>query len=106
MSPKRALVQQLTCMTIQVVLSARIGEAARPALALLLEQLDLTILSFEAPHALAARVAFLRYGRGRHPASLNFGDCLTYAIARVSNLPLLFVGDDFALTDLEPALAG
>ncbi len=44
--------------------------------------------------------AFQRYGKGRHPASLNFGDCLTYAVARIAGLPLLFTGDDFARTDL------
>lgn len=87
-----------------IVLSARIADEARPTLALLLEQLDLRILPFDAGHARAAREAFLRYGRGRHPAALNFGDCLAYAVAKVSNLPLLFVGDDFARTDLEPVL--
>ena len=44
--------------------------------------------------------AFLRYGKGRHPTGLNYGDCLTYAVARLSGLPLLCVGDDFAQTDL------
>lgn len=48
--------------------------------------------------------AFHRYGKGRgHPAQLNFGDCLSYAVARSRNLPLLFKGDDFARTDLVPA---
>ena len=62
-------------------------------------------MPFEAVHARAAREAFARYGRGRHPATLSFGDCLTYATASVSGLPLLFVGDDFSQTDVEPALA-
>ena len=87
-----------------IVLTARLGKEARPTLALLLEQLDLTVIPFEAVHARVARQAFDRYGRGRHRAALNFGDCLTYAIAEVSGLPLLFVGDDFAQTDLVPAL--
>lgn len=86
-----------------IVLAARLGKDANPALALLLEHLDLGIVPFEGIHARAAREAYLRYGRGRHPAALNFGDCLTYAIAKVSGLPLLFVGDDFAQTDLDPA---
>jgi len=60
------------------------------------------IVPFEALHARVAREAFRRYGRGRHPAGLNFGDCLTYAVAKVERLPLLFVGDHFAKTDLEP----
>ncbi|MDH3403753.1 MAG: type II toxin-antitoxin system VapC family toxin [Acidobacteriota bacterium] len=87
-----------------IVLAARIGEAAGPALALLLEHLDLRVVPFEALHARVAREAFRRYGRGRHSAELNFGDCLTYAVAKVARLPLLFVGDDFAQTDLEPGL--
>ena len=49
--------------------------------------------------------AFLRYGRGSgHPAKLNFGDCFAYALAKARNLPLLFKGDDFIHTDVEPAL--
>lgn len=87
-----------------IVLAARLGANGRPILAMLLEQLDLEVMPFEAAHALAAREAFLRYGRGRHPAGLNFGDCLTYAIAKVSGQPLLFVGNDFSQSDLEPVL--
>jgi ribonuclease VapC len=47
--------------------------------------------------------AFSRFGKGRHPAALNFGDCMTYAIAEVARRPLLCVGEDFAQTDLELA---
>jgi ribonuclease VapC len=45
-----------------------------------------------------------RFGKGNHPAGLNFGDCFAYALAKERNLPLLFKGDDFASTDLRPAL--
>ncbi len=56
-------------------------------------------------HFLAARTAFDRFGKGRgHPAQLNFGDCLSYAMAKVAGAPLLFKGDDFRHTDIEPAL--
>lgn len=51
-----------------------------------------------------ARVAFDRFGRGRHPASLNFGDCFAYALAKAHNAPLLYKGDDFTLTDIRPAI--
>ena len=51
----------------------------------------------------AARTAFLLYGRGRHPAALNLGDCASYALAKQRNLPLLFKGDDFPRTDLQRA---
>ena len=73
---------------------------------MLVEGLGLAVVPFEAVHAREAREAFLRYGRGRHPAGLNFGDCLTYAVARVAGQALLFVGSDFRQTDLEPALPG
>ena len=52
-----------------------------------------------------AREAFLRFGKGRHPAGLNCGDCASYALAKSLNIPLLFKGGDFAMTDIVPALA-
>lgn len=51
-----------------------------------------------------AREAFLRFGKGRHPAGLNFGDCFSYALARTLDAPLLFVGQDFTQTDVQVAL--
>ena len=87
-----------------LVLAATLGEDSRAVLARLAEDLDLTVIPFEAAHAREARDAFLRYGRGRHPAKLNFGDCLTYAVAKLSRQPLLFIGDDFSQTDLASAL--
>jgi ribonuclease VapC len=51
-----------------------------------------------------ARVGYVRFGRGNHPARLNYGDCFSYALAKVSGEPLLFKGGDFAQTDIEPAL--
>lgn len=61
-------------------------------------------IPFTADHAAVARHAFLRYGKGRHPAALNFGDCIAYATARLEAMPLLFKGDDFRLTDIEAAV--
>ena len=52
----------------------------------------------------AARAAFHRFGRGRHPAKLNLGDCMTYGLAKIMDVPLLYKGSDFALTDLRSAL--
>lgn len=67
---------------------------------------NLTLLPFTAAHTFIARQAFDRYGKGRrHPASLNFGDCLCYAIAKRDELPLLFKGNDFSMTDLVPAVS-
>ena len=64
----------------------------------------LLIEAFTAQHAIVARQAFRQYGKGRHPAGLNFGDCIAYAVAKSDNLPLLFKGNDFPKTDIEPAL--
>lgn len=62
------------------------------------------VVSFDETMALVGIDAFTRYGKGRgHPAQLNFGDCLSYAVAKSRNLPLLYKGHDFARTDLVPA---
>lgn len=58
---------------------------------------------FDEHHRSEALAANCRYGRFRHPAALNFGDCIAYATARLAGEPLLFVGDDFTQTDVEPA---
>ena len=87
-----------------IVLAAKLGEASRAILSRLVEDLDLVVLPFTAAHGREAREAFLRFGRGRHPAALNYGDCLTYATAKLAGQPLLFVGEDFHRTDLDIAL--
>ena len=69
----------------------------------LLDRLGLDVVPFGDAHWRVAVGAFVRYGRGRHRAGLNFGDCLTYAVASLADEPLLFVGDDFAHTDLTAA---
>jgi ribonuclease VapC len=61
-------------------------------------------VAFDAGHIAAAREGFRRFGKGRHRAGLNFGDCCAYALARTLDAPLLFKGDDFALTDVRRAL--
>jgi len=69
-------------------------------LMLVMTRFEVTVVPFGQDHWLMAWAAFLRYGKGRHPAGLNFGDCLTYAVAKLSGLPLLCIGGDFAQTDL------
>ena len=69
----------------------------------LVAELGVTVVPFGEPEWRLAADAFSRFGRGRHPASLNFGDCLAYAAARSLGDPLLFVGDDFAKTDVASA---
>ena len=76
---------------------------ARPALSRLVQAAALTIVPFAEDHWRTAVEAYLRFGKGRHAAGLNFGDCLTYATAKLAGQPLLCVGDDFSKTDLELA---
>jgi ribonuclease VapC len=79
------------------VLSRRLDE--------LLELLRIDLAAFDANKAAAARAAYADFGRGSgHPAGLNFGDCLSYGLAKATGQPLLFVGGDFAQTDLHSAL--
>lgn len=72
-------------------------------LASFLQQRNFDIVSFSDAHWRVAQSAFVRYGNGRHPAALNFGDCLTYAVAAVAGEPLLCVGNDFVQADLKLA---
>ena len=71
----------------------------------LLVTLTVRIDAFDAAQATTAIAAFTKYGKGRHPAALNFGDCCAYALAKSLNLPLLYKGNDFAQTDIASALA-
>lgn len=89
-----------TSAELGLVLSARLGADARPMVAGLLDSLEIATIAFSDAHWRTAIEAFWRYGRGRHAAALNFGDCLTYAVASLANEPLLYVGDDFTRTDL------
>lgn len=69
------------------------------------ERWSVVVTPFDNRHWQIAMAAFLRYGKGRHPAALNYGDCMTYATAHLAGMPLLFVGEDFRKTDITPALA-
>jgi ribonuclease VapC len=67
----------------------------------LLRELGVEIAAVTREHAELARAAYRRFGKGRHPAGLNFGDCFSYALARALGEPLLFIGNDFGKTDVE-----
>ena len=86
-----------------IVLSARLGVDARPMLARLIQEFEITIVPFGDAHWREAVSAYVRYGRGRHKAKLNFGDCMSYATAKLANQPLLFVENDFSRTDIQSA---
>jgi ribonuclease VapC len=81
-------------------MQARRGDDGARDLDLLLAKLRVDIAAVTASQADIARKAFRRYGRGRHPANLNFGDCFAYALAKDKSAPLLFKGNDFRQTDV------
>ena len=87
-----------------IVAASRHGPAALPKLDLLVRVSNIEIIPFTRAAAYMASEAFIRYGKGRHPAGLNFGDCMSYALAKTEVMPLLFKGDDFRRTDVEAAL--
>lgn len=88
-----------------IVLVARLGVPGKTLLARFIAESGLSVVPFGTEHWPVAVDAFARYGKGRHPAALNFGDCLTYAIARLADEPLLCKRNDFAQTDLRLVLA-
>ncbi len=92
-----------TMVEAGIVLTARLGPTGMGMLARLMQEGGVSIVPFGAAHWTAAVDAFDRYGKGRHPAALNFGDCLSYATASLARKPLLAIGQDFAQTDLELA---
>ena len=83
-----------------IVIEARFGESGGRELDLWLHRAAVDLVAVDADQADIARAAYRTYGRGRHRAGLNFGDCFSYALAKVSGQPLLFKGDDFAQTDI------
>jgi ribonuclease VapC len=86
-----------------LVLCSRLGRAGKTLLARFLQEAEIEVVEFTADHWTVAADAFIAYGKGRHRAGLNFGDCMTYAVARLAGEPLLCLGNDFPTTDLELA---
>jgi ribonuclease VapC len=89
-----------TLAEVGLILASRLGRDPRDLLVRLLHEFGIAEIPFGEPHWREAINAFQRFGRGRHKAQLNFGDCLTYAVARLANEPLLHTGNDFPETDL------
>ena len=83
-----------------MVLSSRLGLDARSLLMDFVRDGEIEVVPFTDDHLSAAIGAFQRFGKGRHPAALNFGDCLSYAVANVGGMELVYVGEDFGRTDL------
>lgn len=94
------LVSAATVLETGIVVEGRQGEAAGREFDLFVVRADLQIVAVDAEQADLARSAWRKYGKGRHPAALNFGDCFSYALAKASGEPLLAKGTDFASTDI------
>lgn len=98
------LLSAVSLLETSMVLAGRTGDGASWAeLDALIARADMQVTAQDAELTEEARRAFLRYGKGRHPAALNLGDCASYALAKAQDLPLLFKGNDFPNTDLTAA---
>ena len=98
------LLSAVTRVELTFVIEGRKGEAGRADLERLLNDGEFEVAAVTPQQAMIAITAFRTYGKGRHPAGLNIGDCFSYALARATGHPLLFKGNDFKHTDIQPAL--
>lgn len=99
-SPCRMSVANL--LEASIVIGGR-GDATDTELDLFVDEAKIELVPVTTAQATAARRAWRRFGKGNHPAALNFGDCFAYALAKTNREPLLFKGEDFAHTDVEKA---
>jgi ribonuclease VapC len=95
------LLSAANLLEASIVIESRKGEAGGRELDLLMYRSAIEVVAVDQDQAETARVAWRRFGRGRHPAALNYGDCFAYALARCRRLPLLFRGNDFSQTDID-----
>jgi ribonuclease VapC len=102
-APQRRI-STATLVEVTIVIEARYGAEGVRDLDLFLAEASIEPIPVDAKQAHSAREAFRRFGKGRHPAGLNFGDCFSYALSRVLDEPLLFKGRDFPLTDIDSAV--
>jgi len=95
------LLSAVNLLEASIVIESRKGEAGGRELDLLIYRAAIEIVAVDQDQAELARIAWRRFGKGRHPAGLNYGDCFAYALAKTSQLPLLFQGGDFTRTDID-----
>jgi ribonuclease VapC len=96
----RRLISAVSVLEAAMVLEGRRGDDAGSDLDLFLQRASIETMAFDKEQLTVARAAFRRFGKGRHTAGLNFGDCAAYALAQWSGEPLLFKGADFTATDV------
>ena len=100
LTAKQAGIGTPTLTEAALVLTGRLTTDPRMTLKRFLQEFAIAEVPFGPEHWRAAADAYERYGKGRHPARLNFGDCMSYAVAHIARQPLLYAGNDFARTDL------
>ncbi|MEZ3160186.1 type II toxin-antitoxin system VapC family toxin [Microbacterium sp. BWT-B31] len=93
-----------TLVESRIVVESRLGPDGNHLLTVMLERLSMAIVPLDSELAERAAAAWRRFGKGRHPARLNMGDCFSYALAQHFDVPLLFKGDDFGQTDIASVL--
>jgi ribonuclease VapC len=96
----KRLISTFSMLEMSIVIEAKKGEAGSRELDLLIHQIQAEIISLDFNQIEIAKEAWKNFGKGRHPAGLNIGDCCSYALAKISGEPLLFKGNDFAQTDI------
>ena len=101
---ERCLISAATFLELSIVIEGQIGTDAVRQCDMFFRRAGIIIEPFTVEQAHLARQAFHDFGKGRHPAALNFGDCFAYALAKITGEPLLFKGDDFKKTDIVSAL--
>ncbi len=99
------LISAGTALECSLVVESELGEEGTRELDLLLLRAGIETIPFNAEQLAIARQAFRIFGKGQHPAGLNYGDCFSFALSKASGEPLLFKGSDFAKTDIRSALA-
>lgn len=102
-SYQRRIISAFSVMECSAVLQAKFGASADAMLTALMSALNLEVVGLSTSQAALGRSALTRYGKGRHPAGLNLGDCCSYALATERGAPLLFKGNDFSQTDVQAA---
>jgi ribonuclease VapC len=100
---QRRLVSAPTLLELEIVLTVLQGSESPNILNDFIRRLHFQVVPFDEVQVGIAREAFRRYGKGRHPARLNFGDCFSYALAKQTGEPLLYKGNDFSQTDIPSA---
>jgi ribonuclease VapC len=101
-SAESRIMSAATFLEVSIVIESRLGAEGLRDLDLFVERAGIQLAAVDSEQAHVARRAFSRFGKGRHPAGLNYGDCFAYALAMVLGEPLLYKGEDFARTDITP----